>query len=629
MAHILSLLLAPVGLLLLLQPLPAAAEERLEKRYALSMIGTPKYAPGFKHFDWVNPNAPKGGRVRKMVFGTFDSLNPYSTIKGDPVIEVGNLVYDTLMSTSPDEASTSYGLVAEWVTYPDDVTWALFQLRAEARFHDGKPITPEDVIFTLETLKDEAKHPALARYYRSVVKAEKVADHQVKFIFDAPGNRELPLIVGQLPVLPKHYWEATGSNGEPRDLSKSTLEIPVGSGPYRVKEVDAGRSVTFERVKDWWAKDLAVTSGQWNFDEIKLVFFRNRGSAFEAFKAGELDYWEERSAKGWHTSFDFDALNRGLVIKDKIRLYKVASMQGFAFNLRRQQFQDRRVRQAFNLAFNFEEANKKILYGEYQRLGSYFDGSELKATGVPQGRELEILKEVRDQVPPEVFTTEWKNPVNVGPDEDGRKNLARAAKLLVEAGYKLKDGVLTNSAGVQLKVEFLTAQPDFERLILPYIAALQRLGIKASLRIVDSAQFIDRMARKYDFDIITLTLPMPESPGNEQRYYWGSDAADKGGSGNFMGIKNPAIDKLIDKIILAKDRPELVAATRALDRVLLWNHYMVPQFDTPYERVAVWNGLARPAKMPRRQVALYRVWWWDAAKAKQSPTPGQIGGGPQ
>ncbi|MFZ1102346.1 MAG: extracellular solute-binding protein [Hyphomicrobiaceae bacterium] len=617
MVRLLSLLLAPVGFLLLLQPPAAAAAESLTKHHALSLIGEPGYGPDFKHFHWVNPDAPKGGRLREMGAGTFDSLNPFS-IKGAAVPQVGSLVYDTLMSTSADEASTSYGLVAEWVSYPDDVTWAVFQLRPEARFHDGKPITPEDVIFTLQALKDEIKHPSTARYYRSVVKAEKVGDHRVKFTFDGAGNRELPLIVGQLPVLPRHFWEATGSNGEPRDLSKSTLEIPLGSGPYRIKEVDAGRSITFERVKDWWAKDLAVAKGQWNFDEIKLVYFRDRVAGFEAFKAGELDYWEESSAKNWHTRFDFPAVKSGQVIKDKIRIAKVAPMQAFTFNIRRPQLQDPRVRRAFNLAFNFEQANKTLLYGEYQRVGSYFDNSELKATGLPQGRELEILNAVRDLVPPEVFTTEWKNPVNVGPDEDGRKNLARAAKLLAEAGYKLKDGVLTNAEGVQLKVEFLNRQPDFERLILPYITALQRLGIKASLRTVDSSQWIARV-RKFDFDITTLSFRQSESPGNEQRYFWGSDAAGVEGSGNFIGIKNPAIDKLIDRIILAKDRADLLAATRALDRVLLWNHYVVPQWHTPFERVAMWNVFGRPDKLPRRDVAFYHVWWWDAAKA-QSPS---------
>jgi microcin C transport system substrate-binding protein len=617
MARKLSLVLASVGFLLALDTLAAIAADSPAKRHALSLIGEPAYGPDFKHFDWVNPDAPKGGRVRQMAFGTFDSLNPYS-IKGNAVGAVG-LIYDTLMVSSPDEASTSYGLVAEWVAHPDDYSSATFQLRPEARFHDGKPITPEDVIFSLEALKKAS--PRFAFYYKNVVKAEKTGEHQVKFTFNITGNRELPLIVGELPVLPKHFWEAKGSNGEPRDLSRATLEVPLGSGPYRIKDVDAGRSIGFERVKDWWANDLPVSRGQWNFDELRFVYFRDRVPAFESFKAGELDFWQESSAKGWATLFDFDAVKRGQVVKEKLPVVEVAPMQAFVFNTRRPQFQDARVRRAFNHAFNFEWANKNLFYGEYQRVGSYFDNSPLKATGLPQGRELEILNGVRSEVPPEVFTAEWKNPVNEGPDEDGRRNLAEAARLLEEAGYKLKDGVRTNAAGTKLVVEFLNVQPDFERVILPYIAALQRLGIKASLRTVDSSQYQGRID-KFDFDIITRTFRQSESPGNEQRFFWGSEAAGKDGSPNVIGIRNPAVDKLIDRIILSKDRADLVAATKALDRVLLWNHYVVPQWHTPFDRIAMWNHFARPARLPARRTAFLQVWWWDDAKGKAPAVSG-------
>jgi microcin C transport system substrate-binding protein len=613
MARSLSLVLAPIGFLLALSPPAAAAPDAPKKHHALSLIGEPEYGPDFQHFDWVKPDAPKGGRVRQMMFGTFDSLNPFS-IKGSPAGAV-ILIYDRLMTSSPDEASTGYGLVAEWVSHPDDFSSATFQLRSEARFHDGKPITPEDVIFSLEALKKAS--PRYASYYKNVVKAEKVAERQVTFTFDVTGNRELPVIVGQLPVLPKHYWDAAGSNGEPRDPSKMTLEVPLGSGPYRVKDMDTGRTITFERVKDWWAKDLPAARGQWNFDELRFIYFRDELPGFEAFKAGELDYWFESSAKNWATRYDFDAVKRGVIVRERIPVVQVAPMQAFALNIRRPQFQDPRVRRAFNLAFNFEWANKNLFYDEYQRVNSYFDNSELKATGLPQGRELEILNEVRDQVPPEVFTTEWKNPVNVGPDEDGRKNLALAAKLIAEAGYKLKDGALTNAAGVQLQAEFLNRQPDFERIILPYMGQLQKLGIKTTLRTVDSAQYEGR-TRKFDFDIVTTTFAQSESPGNEQRNYWGSAAADHEGSRNLIGIKSPAIDKLIDKIILAKDRPDLVAATRALDRVLLWNHYVVPQFHGPFDRLAMWNYFGRPAKLPSRDPSFLRVWWWDEAKAKRT-----------
>jgi microcin C transport system substrate-binding protein len=607
-----NLCLVATGCLLVLAPSAAVSDSAsIDKRHALALIGEPEYGPGFTHFKWVNPDAPKGGRVRLMAFGTFDSLNPYA-IKGNAPKSVP-IIYDRLMLTSPDEPAASYGLVAEWVAYPDDVSSATFQLRPTARFHDGKPITPEDVIFSLEALRKA--HPRWAEYWKNVVKAEKVGERQVRFTFDVTGNRELPIILGQLPVLPRHFWEATGSNGEPRDLSKSTLEVPLGSGPYRIKEVDAGRAIVYERVEDWWAKDLPVVRGQWNFDEIRLVYFRDVVPAFEAFKAGQLDYWEELSSKNWATHYGFDAIRRGLVKREKVPVAEVAPMQGFVFNQRRPQFQDARVRRAFNLAFDFEWANKNLLYDEYQRVDSYFGNSELKAQGLPQGLELELLKEVRAEVPPEVFTTVWKNPVNRTPD-DARSHLAMAAKLIAEAGYRLKDGVLTNAAGVQLKVEFLNLRPEFERMIMAYQRELEKLGIKVSVRTVDSSQYQSRV-RKFDFDIITRTFPQSASPGNEQREFWGSETAGKTGSHNVIGIRNSAVDKLIDRIVLAKDRAELVAATCALDRVLLWNHYVVPQFHAPFDRIAMWDMYGRPGKLPARGAAFLQTWWLDQEKARK------------
>src|SRR5690606_33754912 len=382
--------------------LSAGSETR---HHALSLVGEPAYEPDFKHFDWVNPDAPKGGTVRQWAMGSFDSLNPFS-VQGSTAAGVG-LIYDTLMTSSPDEPSTEYGLVAEWVSFPDDFSSATFGLRPEARFHDGEPIKPEDVIFSLEALKKA--HPHYNAYYRNVVRAEKTGDHEVTFTFDQKGNRELPQIVGQLPVLPKHFWEATGANGQPRDLSRSTLEIPLGSGPYKIKSFDPGRSIVYERVKDWWAKDLPVSKGQWNFDEFIFTYFRDRVPAFEAFKVGQIDYWQETSAKAWATSYDFEAVRRGLVKKEEIPIRRVTPMQAFVMNLRRPQFQDIRVRKAFNLAFDFEWMNKNLFFDQYKRTESFFGNSELQATGLPTGRELEILNEIKDEVPPEVFTTEWKN----------------------------------------------------------------------------------------------------------------------------------------------------------------------------------------------------------------------------
>lgn len=582
----------------------AGAETR---HHALSLVGEPRFGPDFKHFDWVNPDAPKGGTVRQWAMGTFDSLNAFS-VQGNSASGVG-LIYDTLMASSPDEPSAEYGLIAEWVSFPDDFSTATFGLRPEARFHDGTPIKPEDVIFSLEALKKA--HPQYNYYYRNVVRAEKTGEREVTFTFDQKGNRELPQIVGQLTVLPKHYWDANNANGTPRDITRSSLEVPLGSGPYRIKSVDPGRSIVFERVKDWWAKDLPVSKGQWNFDEIVVNYYRDLVPAFEAFKIGSIDFWNESSAKNWATSYDFDAVRRGLVKKEQIAIKRVTPMQAFVMNLRRKQFQDVRVRKAFNLAFDFEWMNRNLFYDQYKRTESYFGNSELQATGLPTGRELEILNEIKSEVPPEVFTTEWKNPVSATPEEQ-RNNLRQAARLFAEAGWTPKGGVLTNAAGEQLAVEFLLVQPDFERVVLPFKTNLERLGVRVSVRVVDTSQY-QRRSDTFDYDIIVDSFPQSNSPGNEQRYFWGSAAADSEGSQNSIGIKNPAIDKLIDKIIYAKDRDELVAATRALDRVLLWSHYVVPNWHTPYDRIAVWDMFGRPEKLPEQSPSFLRVWWVDQA----------------
>jgi microcin C transport system substrate-binding protein len=615
---------------------PSAAPEAKTRHHALSLIGEPKYPAGFTHFDWVNPDAPKGGTLRGFAEGSFDSLNPFS-VKGDPAGGMG-LVFDSLMAGSPDEPSSEYCLICEWVSYPADFSSVTFGLNPNARFHDGSPITPEDVIFSFEAQK--AAHPRSAFYYKNVVKAEKTGDHEVTFTFDVKGNRELPQIVGQLSVLPKTFWEGTGPDGQKRDLSKTTMEIPHGSGAYKVKSVDAGRSIVFERVKDYWAKDLPVMKGQYNFDEFKLTYFLDRTPAFEEFKSGKLDYWAETSASGWATKFNFPAIQKGLVKKEAIPVKRVAPMQAFVFNQRRKQFQDPRVRRAFALAFNFEEANKTLFYNSYVRVGSYFDNSELAAKGLPQGRELEILNEVKDQVPPEVFTTEWKNPVNDTPDAF-RNHLREASKLLAEAGWTLQEvevddgscgtfcsmmravglssapkaNLLRNAQGETLDAEFLLESPDFQKIVLPYVQDLQKLGVKASIRMVDGAQY-KRREDSHDYDIIVDNFAQSESPGNEQRDFWGSAAADRNGSRNTAGIKNPAVDALIDKVVFAKDRDELLAATRALDRVLLWNFYVVPQWHYPFERLAYWDVFGRPAKLPSQTSALSQVWWFDADKQK-------------
>ncbi len=576
---------------------------------AISLMGEPKMPEGFQHFDWVNPDAPKGGTLRLTANGTFDNLNPF-TVRGQSAAGLGN-IFDTLMFSSPDEPGTEYGLIAAWTSHPDDYSSVTFGLRPEARFHDGQPVTPDDVIFSLEEMKKS--DPRLGFYYKNVVKAEKTGEHEVTFTFDTKGNRELPLIVGQLFVVPKHYWQGKDAKGDARDLAKTTMEPPLGSGPYKIKTVEGGRRIVYERIKDWWAKDLPVSRGMYNFDEISYNYFRDRTPAFEAFKAGTADYWTENVAAAWSTQYDFPAVRNGHVTKEALPHKRVASMQAFAFNLRRKPFDDIRVRRAFTLAFNFEALNRSIFYGQYVRAQSYFGNSELAATGLPEGRELEILSEIKDQLPPEVFTTPWTSPANDN-DQDFRTNMREATRLLDEAGWKVDRGQRKNADGEVLKVEFLLVQPDFERVVLPYVENLKRLGIQATARVVDSSQYKRREDAR-DFDVIIEGFGQSHSPGNEQRDYWGSESADREGSRNTAGIKNPAIDKLIDKVVFAKDREELVAATRALDRALLWNQYVVPHWHYPYDRIAAWNIFGRPDMLPSQNPAFLNAWWIDPAKA--------------
>ncbi len=607
--------IAVLGLAAGLVALPGAgfSDPTAPRQHAISLLGAPKYGADFKHFDWIDPAAPKGGRVRlRAPSGTYDSLNPFAQ-KGLPAVW-SNVVHDTLMVASLDEPATEYGLVAEWISHAPDFSSTSFGIRPEARFHDGRPITPEDVVFSLTVLKKSS--PRYQIYFKNVARAVVTGERTVTFEFDVKGNRELPMVVGSLPVLAKHYWEGKDANGETRDIARGTSEIPLGSGPYRIKSADMGRSVTYERVDDWWARDLPVARGQWNFGEVRFEYFRDAVPAFEAFKAGELDFWAESSAKSWAMGYDFDALRRGLVKRDEWSNDLVTPMQGFAFNLRRPQFQDWRVRRAFNLAFDFEWASKNILFDQYTRVGSYFENSELKATGLPEGRELELLESVRDLVPTEVFTSIYTNPVNSGPDE-ARRHLAEAARLLTAAGWKQHEGALRNHHGEPFTAEFLIVSPEFERIIQPYSAALGRLGIKTSIRIVDSAQYRRRL-NTFDFDIVVAGFRQTVTPGNEQRDYWGSAAADSEGSRNVIGIKNPAIDRIIEKLIFAKDRAELVAASRALDRILLWNHYLVPQWYVPKDRVAMWDMFSGPERKPTHAQATSRflqVWWHDKAAA--------------
>ena len=582
-------------------------------RHGLSLFGDVKYPADFKRFDYVNPDAPKGGVARQILIGTFDNFNvTVAGVKGSIASAVG-LIYESLMTPSLDEVSTEYGALAEAVSHPEDFSSATYRLRAEAKWHDGKPVTADDVIFSLDAFKKY--HPQYSAYYRHVVKAEKNGDREIKFTFDAPGNRELPQIVGQLTVLPKHWWEGSDSEGRKRDISGTTLEKPLGSGAYRIKEFVAGRSVSLERVKDYWGRDFSANIGRNNFDELRYEYFRDSTVAIEAFKGDQVDWRTENSAKSWATAYNFPAVAEKRVLLEEFPNRSSGIMQAFALNIRRDKFKDPRVRRALNFAFDFEEMNKQIFFDQYKRISSYFDGTELASSGLPLGRELEILEAVRAEVPAEVFTTAYANPVGGSP-EAVRENLREGLRLLKEAGYEVRERKLVDSkTGTQFALELLVEDPSFERVMLFLKPSLERLGIAVSVRTIDPTQYENRL-RGWDFDVVVASWPESLSPGNEQREFWGSQSADMAGSRNIIGIKNPAIDKLIERVIFTKDRDDLVAATRALDRVLLWNHYVVPQWNYPKVRTARWDRFGRPAELPKYGLSGFpAIWWFDADKA--------------
>jgi microcin C transport system substrate-binding protein len=599
-------------------PAWAGAAQAQDKvwRHGISLFDDLKYPTGFKQFDYVNAAAPKGGAVREIAVGTFDNLNyVVAGVKGSLAAGI-DLIYETLLVSALDEVSSEYGLLAEAVSYPDDFSLAAYRLRAEAKWHDGKPITPEDAIFSFNAFKKYS--PQFAAYYRHVAKVEKTGDREITFTFDSPGNRELPQIVGQLLVLPQHWWEGTDKNGNKRDIGATTLEPPLGSGPYRIKEFSPGRNIVYERIKDHWGHDLNVNIGRDNFDELGFEYFRDTTVALEAFRGNKVDWRTENSAKNWATAYDFPAVKEGRVILEEFPINNQGVMQAFAFNIRRAKFQDPRIRLAFNYAFDFEEMNKQIFFGQYKRIASYFQGTELASTGLPEGRELEILETVRGKVPPEVFTTPYANPASGNP-QAVRGNLREAVRLFKEAGYEVRDGKLVSGKTDEpFTVEFLADDPSFERVFLFYKPSLDRLGVTVAVRTVDDAQYENRL-RNWDFDIITASWGESLSPGNEQRGYWGSKAAEQIGSRNLIGIQDPAVDAMIDQVIFAKSRAYLVAATKALDRVLLWNHYVVPQWTYGKVRSARWDRFGHPDPMPKYGAGAFpTVWWWDTEKAAKT-----------
>ena len=585
----------------------AAAQDKpgekpgVKTSHGLTLLDDLKYPVGFKHLDYVNPAAPKGGMLRRFTIGTFDTFNPY-IIKGNPSAGVSQ-VYETLMTSPLDEISAEYGLIAQSVEVPDDLSYTTFTLRPEARFHDGTPITADDVIWTFETLKNDGA-PFYRFYYKNIARAVKLGPHKVKFEFTGPPNRELPQITGQLPVMSKKWWST-------RDFTKTSLEPPMGSGPYRIGSFEPGRFVEIDRVKDWWGANLPINIGQNNFDRIRYDYYRDQTVALEAFKSGRYDIRNENASLVWATGYDFPARKDGLVKLEEVRHARPTGMQAFVFNIRRDQFRDPVLRQSMAYAFDFEWSNEHLFYGQYARTHSFFSNSELAATELPSKEELALLEPWRGRIPDEVFTTVYAPPATDG-SGNIRSNLRTALRLLKNGGYKIENNELISpKTGKAVAFEILLVSPAFERIVAPFSQNLKRLGIVASVRTVDQSQYINRL-RSFDYDMIIGGAGQSESPGNEQRDYWSSEAADREGSRNTIGIKNPAVDALIDKIVDAPDRESLVAATRALDRVLLWNHYVIPQWHVRIDRLAYWDRFGIP-KHPKYGADVMS-WWVDPAK---------------
>lgn len=600
--------IAPTVLALagLLVSINAATAQEPVWRHATAMIEEPKYAEGFERFDYVNPDAPKGGTLKLSEEGTFDSFNPILS-KGEIAVGI-SLVFDTLMISSEDEVSASYGLLAESLSYPDDISEVTFRLRAEAEWPDGKPVTPEDVVFSFDKAKE--LNPLQANYYSHVVSAEKTGERDVTFRFDENNNQELPQILGQIRVLPKHWWEGTDEAGNPRDISRTTLEPVMGSGPYRIASFNAGSTIAYELRDDYWGKDVNVNVGRNNFGTIEYVYFTDANVEFEAFRAGTVDFRQENSASKWATAYDFPAVESGDVILEKIEnpLRAVGIMQAMVPNMRLEKFQDVRVRRALNFVLDFEDLNHNLAFDALARVDSYFWGTELASSGLPEGREKEILEGLKGEIPEEVFTTPYTNPVG-GDPQKARANLRQALTLFQEAGYVLKDRKLVNAAtGEHFGIEILLSSPSLERSVLPYIASLKKIGIDARIRTVDASQYTNRV-RSFDYDMIWNVWGQSLNPGNEQAGYWGSESVNREGSRNYAGIADPAVDELIRMVIFAQTREEKTAAVKALDRVLLAKHYVVPLFYSDAVKVAYSKKLHHPEELPYYGLGFPDVWW--------------------
>jgi microcin C transport system substrate-binding protein len=577
----------------------AAEPETPEPAHGIAMHGEAAYDEGFPYFNYVNPEAPKGGTLRQAVVANgYDSFNPL-VARGVAATGITTYFYDTLMASSGDEPFTAYGLIAESIETPEDRSYAIYNLRPEATFHDGHPITAEDVRFSWKVLTTEG-HPFYRNYYAGIEKVTIENEHRVRFDFGETSNRELPLIIGQMPILPAHYWEG-------RTFGENGLEVPVGSGPYRIGDFDPGRSITYVRDKDYWAADLNVRKGRFNFDQIRFDYYSDDTVALEGFKAGNFDFRAEYSAKNWATAYTGDKFESGRIHTDEVEHHRPAGMQAFVMNTRKPVFRDPKVREALAYAFDFRWANKNLFFDQYSRTSSYFENSELASKGLPEGRELEILESFRSKLPEDVFKEAYEPPATE--DRSGlRDNLRTAMTMLRDAGYEIRDRKLVHSeTGQPLAFEILLHQKNFERIVLPFKENLEKLGMEVTVRLVDTSQYIRRV-REFDYDMITQVLPQSDSPGNEQRDYWHSSNVDVTGSRNYMGVADPVVDELVAMIIAAPDRKELVYRTRALDRVLLHGHYVIPQWYMPRDRIAYWDHLQRPEKTPKDGVDVNN--WW-------------------
>jgi microcin C transport system substrate-binding protein len=577
--------------------------------YGLTLYGELKYGPDFRHFDYVNPGAPKGGSFRFSFAASFDNLNPFIVAGSAPRRNLEFLVYESLMRRSGDEPSSIYGLIAESVTWPDDYSWAEFRIRDAARWNDGAPITPEDVVFSLDIMQNKAS-PEYRATFADVLRAEKSGPHRVRFTFRDGSDRGTLFAAAQMTVFPQHYWAN-------RDFAKPSIEPPLGSGPYRVAKVDPGRSITYERVRDHWSADLPLNVGQYNFDHIRHDYYRDISIEKEALLAGNVDLRWETLPTQWATGYDVDAVHDGRLVKEKLPFSGPTMYAGYFFNLRKPEFQDIAVRKAIANAFDFEWTNRMIFHGLYRRLQSHFENSELAARELPDARELALLEPFRDQLPPQVFTEVFHSPTTDGTRASLRQNLRSAVQLLLDAGWTMQDGSLLSPAGKPLTIEIMSWDPFFERVTGPFISNLELLGITARQRTIDTAQWFRRM-ENFDFDMaIAFYFPQSLSPGAEEREFFGSDMAEQRGTRNYAGIRNPVVDALIEKIIAAPDRATKVAATRALDRVLMWNYYTIPHYYPPYIPIVYWDKFGRPEHEPTWFNLIWHMssWWFDAGKA--------------